>query len=430
MTQETLSPPAPPEAGKKRHSSLGLLVWLLVLVLLGLAAYYFGLPWLRSAKSTAAPSETSGAGRKGRGAGVTPVVTDTVRKGNIGVYINGLGAVIPTQTVTIKSRVDGQLMKIYYIEGQVVHEGDPLVEIDPRPYQVQLEQAEGQLIKDQAALANAQLDLVRYEKLLAQKAIPQQQFSTQQTTVTQFEGGIKTDQAQIDSAKLNLTYCHITAPITGRIGLRLVDTGNIVHANDANGLLVITQLQPITVIFTVAEDQLPPVRAKMRAGQHLTVEALSRDLNTRLGRGTLSTLDNQIDQTTGTLKLRATFDNQDDALFPNQFVNARLLVEEKRGVTLLPNPAIQRNSQLTYVYVVKDDQTVTVRPVVLGTTEGDVSEITSGLAPGDIVVTDGVDKLQEGSKVNPRPVGERSGTPGAASPGHGKGGKQRPAGAK
>jgi multidrug efflux system membrane fusion protein len=335
------------------------------------------------------------------------VVPATAQKGNIGVYYTGLGVVTPIYTVTIKTRVDGQLMKLHYKESETVHEDDLLVEIDPRPYQVQLEQAEGQQRKDQATLDNAKVDLARYQKLWSQNAIPQQQLATQEAIVKQDEGVLASDQGQIDSAKLNLVYCKITSPITGRIGLRLVDPGNIVHANDPNGLLVITQVQPISVIFTIAEDQLPPVLKKMRAGQRLAVEAWDRELKNKIAQGSLATHDNQIDQTTGTLRLRAVFDNKDDALFPNQFVNARLLVERKTGVTLVPNAAVQRNSQSTFVWVVKPDQTVTVRQITLGVTEGDQTEIASGLAPGEVVVTDGVDKLQEGGKVNTRGPGER-----------------------
>jgi multidrug efflux system membrane fusion protein len=350
------------------------------------------------------------------------VVVATAQKGNIGVYYTGLGVVTPIYTVTIKSRVDGQLMTLHYKESETVHEGDLLLEIDPRPYQVQLEQAEGQQRKDQATLDNAKTDLERYQKLWSQNAIPQQQLATQEATVKQDEGVLASDQALIDSAKLNLTYTRVTSPISGRIGLRLVDPGNIVHASDPNGLLVITQVQPISVIFTIAEDQLPPVLKKMRAGQRLRVEAWDRELQNVLTHGLLMTHDNQIDQTTGTLKLRAVFDNKDDALFPNQFVNARLLVEQKTGVTLVPNAAVQRSSHETYVYLVKSDQTVTVRPVTLGTTEGDQTQIASGLAPGDVVVTEGVDKLQEGGKVTPRGVGEKPqvGKPSGAKPTGGK----------
>jgi len=328
-----------------------------------------------------------------------PVVGAKARKGDIGVYITGLGAVTPIYTVTLKSRVDGQLMRVLYKEGDVVHQGDLLLEIDPRPYQVQLTQAEGQLIRDQALLDNARIDLDRYQTLLSQNAIPEQQLATQKALVQQDEGTVKTDQGQIDSAKLNLVYCHITAPIAGLVGLRLVDPGNIVHATDTNALLVITQVQPISVIFTIGEDQLPVVLQKTRAGERLRVDAYDRNLTTKLATGWVMSVDNEIDPTTGTVKIRASFDNKDNALFPNQFVNARLLAEEKHGVTLVHTAAVQRNSQTTYVFLTKPDSTVTVRPITIGTTEGDDAEVSSGLSPGDVVVMTGVDKLQEGSKV-------------------------------
>jgi multidrug efflux system membrane fusion protein len=380
-------------------------LWLSLIVLLGLGFYHFR----PQAGGTKASGDSAGAGgRAARGPVVIPVVAARAHKGDIGVYINGLGAVTPIYTVTVRSRVDGELMQVHYKEGDSVRAGDPLVEIDPRPYEVQLEQAQGQLVKDQAALNNARVDLARYQTLVPKNAVPEQQLATQQATVQQCEAAVKIDQGQIDSAKLNLVYCHITAPISGRVGLRLLDPGNIVHASDTNGLLVITQMTPISVIFTIAEDQLPSVFQKMRAGQRLRVDAYDREMKAKIAQGWLATLDNQIDQTTGTVKLRANFENKDGALFPNQFVNARLLLEEKRGVTLVPTAAVQRNSQTTYVFLVKPDSTVTVRPVTLGTTEGDNSEITSGAAPGDVVVMTGVDKLQEGSKVRPEMYGERS----------------------
>lgn len=329
---------------------------------------------------------------------VIPVVGVKARKGDIGVYLTGLGTVTPIYTVAVKSRVDGQLMKVNYREGDYVRQGDPLVEIDPRPFQVQLMQAEGQLAKDQAALDNAQLDLTRYQTLLTHNAIPEQQLATQKALVEQDTGAVKTDQAAVANAKLNIAYCHITAPITGRIGLRLVDPGNYVQAAQS-GLLVITQVRPISVIFTIPEDQVPTVLQKLRQGARLRVDAYSRDMSAQLATGSLTTVDNQIDPTTGTLRLRATFNNANDALFPNQFVNARLLVQQKRGVTLVPDAVVQRNTETAYVYLVKPDSSVTVKKVTVGTTEGGQSEIASGLMPGDVVVMTGVDKLQEGSKV-------------------------------
>jgi membrane fusion protein, multidrug efflux system len=370
--------------------------WLPLLALLAVGAYIFSRKPGGAGPATASDQSS---GSHAKGAMIIPVVAAKAQKGNIGVYLTGLGTVTPIYTVTIRSRVDGQLMKVYYREGDYVHQGDPLVEIDPRPFQVQLMQAEGQLAKDQAALDNARLDLTRYQTLLTHNAIPEQQLATQKALVEQDEGSVKTDQAAIANAKLNITYCHITAPITGRIGLRLIDPGNFVQASSQSGLLVITQTHPISVIFTISEDQVPAVQQKLHQGQHLQVEAYSRDMKTKLATGTLTTLDNQIDPTTGTLRLRATFNNANDALFPNQFVNARLLVEEKRGVTLVPNAVVERNTETAYVYLVKPNSTVTVKKVMPGTTEGDETEIASGLSPGDVVVMTGVDKLQEGSKV-------------------------------
>jgi multidrug efflux system membrane fusion protein len=417
-TDTRSDPPQPPSRGS----------WVWALVLLALVGIgYWQWPKLKTFLPTGQAAgqgqgTAKGRGRRGAGGGIAPVVAARATRGSIKVFVTGLGAVTPIYTVTVKSRVDGQLMKVEFKEGQIVHQGDLLMEIDPRPYEVQLEQAQGQLIHDQALLKNANLDLDRYKTLMKQDAIPQQQLDTQAALVTQYEGTIKTDQSQIDSAKLNLVYAHITAPITGLIGLRLVDPGNIVHASDANGLLVITQLDPISVIFTTAEDQLQPILQKMHAGQQLTVEAWDRELKNKLADGKLETIDNQIDPTTGTLKLRAVFANSNGKLFPSQFVNARLLVEQKQNITLLANSAIQRNAQGAYVWLVNPDQTVSVRPIVVGTTEGDQSEITSGLEPGDMVVTVGVDRLEDGGKVNAQVPGEkpRSGKPGGGRPGGGR----------
>ena len=398
---ETVTP-APDQGGRPRSRRRWLWLSLGVLLLLGLAAYFL---WPKSTKAAAPPPPP------------IPVVAATSHQGDIGVYYSGLGAVTPLATVTVKSRVDGQLMSVRYREGDTVHQGDLLVEIDDGPYRAALTQAEGQLMRDQAALENARIDLVRYQQLVPQKAIPEQQLATQQATVHQDEGVVKLDEGQIESAKVNLAYCKIAAPATGRIGLRLVDPGNIVQTADTNGLLVITQMDPISAIFTISEDQLQVVLKKMAAGQTLEVDAYSRDAKTKLAQGSLTTLDNQIDPATGTLKLRATFENPKGTLFPNQFVNARLLVEEKHGVTLVPTAAVQRNSQATYVYVVKADSTVTVRPIAIGTTEGDDSEVTSGLAPGEVVVMTGVDKLEEGTKVNAQiPGASPSASPPVKSP--------------
>jgi multidrug efflux system membrane fusion protein len=318
--------------------------------------------------------------------------------GNIGVYVNALGTVTPIFTVTITSRVDGQVMSVKYREGQMVHQGDLLVEIDPRPFQAQLTQAQGQYERDIALLENARIDLNRFQIAYSKNAIPKQQLDTQVATVHQLEGTVKNDQGLIDSAKVQLVYCKITSPISGRVGLRLVDPGNVVHAADTTGMLVITQLQPITVVFTAAEDSIPQIQQHLRKGNRLAVEAWDRSQTTKLGTGTLLTIDNEIDTTTGTVKLKATFNNNNDALFPNQFVNARLLVNMQRGVILVPTAAIQRNTQGAFVYVIKPDQTASMQTVTVGTIDGNTAAV-EGLNAGDAVAVDGFDKLQNGVKV-------------------------------
>jgi multidrug efflux system membrane fusion protein len=412
------TPPAPPKRGR-------VWVWVVVaLVLIGAAVYYFW-PHIKTLIPAQPVPATGGRGRGG--GGTTPVVATRATKGDIQIYENGLGAVTPIYTVTVKSRVDGQLMTVSFKEGQLVHKDDTLVEIDPRPYEAALEQAQGNLIRDQALLANAKIDLERYKVLLKQEAIPEQQYATQVALVSQDEGQVKTDQGLISAAQVNVVYCHIKSPIDGVVGLRLVDPGNIVHATDTNGLLVITQIDPISVIFTLAEDQLPPVLQKLHAGQKLPVQAWDRDNKNKLADGTLETIDNQIDPTTGTLRLRAIFANPNFHLFPSQFVNTRLLVDTHHNVTLVQNAAVQRSGTNTFVWLVNPNSTVSIRNVTVGTVEGDRAEIVSGLNPGDVVVMVGVDKLQDGGRVNAQVPGEAPANSDSGGTGKaGKSGKKRP----
>ncbi len=346
-----------------------------------------------------------------------PVAVASAVEQDMPVYLTGLGSVTAYNTVSVKSRVDGQLIQVNFREGQQVNKGDLLILIDPRPYEVQLAQAQAQLFKDQASLRDAQLNYQRFKDLLQQSgAMSQQQVDTQKATADTFEGAVRSDQAAIDNAKLQIEYCHITAPVSGRIGLRLVDAGNIVHASDTNAMLVITQLQPISVIFTLPEDSLRVVVQRMRQGT-LTVDAYDRDDKIKLATGTLLTIDNQIDQTTGTDRLKATFDNKDGVLFPNQFVNIRLLLDVRKNSTIVPSVAVQRGPQGSFVYVVKADKTVEARPVTVALTQMNQSAIDSGLQAGEVVVTDGQDKLQNGAKVETRsPAGNSNASPSTKQP--------------
>jgi multidrug efflux system membrane fusion protein len=384
------APPAPAAPRARRWP------WLAAALLLAVAAggwYWFG----RAPAPVAAPPV--GPGRFDPSARALPVVATAARSGTMDVYINALGTVTPRNIVTVKPRVDGELLRVAFKEGQIVKAGDLLAEIDPRPFQVQLSQAQGQMARDQALLKNAQLDVERYRTLLAQDSISKQQVDTQEALVRQYQGAVQSDQGAIDSAKLQLTYARITAPISGRVGLRQVDPGNIVHASDANGLVVIAQLQPVTVVFSIPEDNLPRVMKRLQDGEAIVVDAWDRDQKMKLATGRLLTVDNQIDVATGTVKLKAEFGNANLALFPNQFVNVRMLVQTLPDAILIPTAAIQRGAPGTFVYVVKEDKTVTVAPVKLGPVQADVTAVASGIAPGNLVVVDGADKLREGAKV-------------------------------
>jgi multidrug efflux system membrane fusion protein len=328
-----------------------------------------------------------------------PVAVATALQGELPLFLSGLGTVTPTNNVLVKSLVDGQLLRVHFQEGQLVHAGDLLAEIDPRPFQVQLLQAEGQLARDAALLKNAQLDLERYSTLWSQDSIAKQQVDAQEALVRQYEGTVQVDRAQVENAKLQLVYAKVTAPASGRVGLRQVDPGNIVHASDANGIVLITQVQPVNVVFTLPEDNLPRVAQKLTAKALLAVDAYDRQQKIKLASGTLLTADNQIDTTTGTVKLKAQFRNDDSALFPNQFVNIRMLVDTLQGVVMVPVNAVQRGAQNNFVYLLNADNTVKIQNVSVGDSEGGRVVIASGLEAGAQVVVEGLDKLRDGVSV-------------------------------
>lgn len=408
--QASLQPPVPgsvakhhpPGENSSRSSTWGTIFGWLVVIGIGAGAWYFHAAWMPLLEplvggSKAAPSKP---------ARIVPVSTAVVTKRDMPIYLNGLGTVTAFKTVTLRSRVEGELTKVAFTEGQIVHEGDLLAEIDPRPFEVQLAQAEGQLARDEATLKTAKATLSRYEGLVATKSIAAQQYDDQASIVQQTMASIQTDEALIANAKLQLTYSRIVAPITGRIGLRLVDQGNIVRANDPNGLAVITQLQPIALVFTIPQDDIARVQLRAGAGEPLEVQAYDRDFKLKLATGKLLAIDNQVDATTGTVRLKSEFPNEDGMLFPNQFVNARLLVDTKRDAIIVPTAAVQRGPSSMFVYVVKADETVELRNVVPGPAEGGETSIESGLEPDEIVVTDGLDKLQPNAKVAPREKGK------------------------
>src|ERR1700742_2223317 len=423
---QQIKPPTEFPDHKRTKPRSGSRVVISVLIVLLLVA---GVVWWTRHQGEQQPQ----GGRGGRNAGGAPmsIVPETVGKGDIGINLNALGTVTSLATVTIRSQISGYLIKVVFTEGDEVKKGDLLAEIDPRPYEATLAQAKGALARDEALLKGAQVDLARYQGLAAQNAVPHQQLDTQVALVAQDQGTVEADRAMVKAAEVNLAYTKIVSPLDGRVGLRLVDQGNYVTPGDANGLVVITQLKPISVLFTVPEDNLQAILKRLQEGAKLPTTALDRSSIKALAQGTVQSTDSQIDPTTGTIKLRATFPNDDEALFPNQFVNIRLLLDTHKDVTIMPTAGVQRGVPGTFVYLVNSDDTVSVRKVELGIIDGDNVEVRSGLQPGDRIVIDGADKLRDGAKINVRAEASSNGAPAgaaappAADPASGKGGKRR-----
>lgn len=366
-----------------------------------------GLVWLLQSRSTSSPTQPPTVKT------AVPVLAGTAQKGDVAIVLNGLGAITPLATVMVKTQIAGQIVQIAFQEGQTVHQGDLLAQIDPRPYQLALKQVQGTLGRDQALLKNAQVDLARYAALAKQNSIATRQVDTQAALVRQYEARVKTDEAMVEAARLNLTYCRIIAPMTGRVGLRQVDQGNYVQTSDPNGIVVITQMQPISVVFSLPEDNLPAIMKRLKSGITLPVAAYDRSQRAKLAEGKLLTVDNQVDVNTGTVRMRALFDNADEGLFPNQFVNAHLEVDVLEDATVIPMAAVQRGALRTFVYLVNADNTVTPRPVKLGPSQGERVAVQTGLAPGDRVIVDGADRLGDGTTVELRNDG--SAAPGGAA---------------
>ncbi len=427
LTQDASNP-----SSKKRSK---IFIWVIVIALIvGGALYYKHYQQAKTASSDGAADgpQSAGSGKKfDPSSKPAPVAVAKAKTQYVNIYLDALGTVTPRNTVTVKTRVDGQLLKLYFTEGQIVKAGDLLAQIDPQPYQVALAQAEGQLFRDKALLENTSIDLERYKTLLSQDSISKQQADTQEALVRQYRGAVAVDQALVDSAKLQLSYARITAPLSGRVGLRQVDPGNMIHSTDTNGIVTITQLQPITALFNVPEDNLPAINQRVSSGEPVNVDAFDRAQQAKLASGKLLTTDNQIDTTTGTIKLRAIFKNDDAALFPNQFINVKILVDVQKDAVVIPVAGLQRGSKGDYVYVLVNGDSVTVRPVKSGYVDGDVVVIARGLDAGEVVVTDGTDKLREGAKVKPmEPVAADATAGKHGHGGHHKRGGQKPGGAE